>query len=76
MASRPNTSRQAVLTFTRAYIKAKGYSPTLKEIADATHFSLMTAHRALRMLAKLKLVTVTPGKQRSIRLVERKAVTR
>lgn len=74
--ARENRSRQAVLAAVKGHFEREGFAPSLQEIADATQFSLMTVHRALRMLAKLGLITRIPYKQRSIRLVERQAVTK
>lgn len=60
-----------VLKAIRQHIKAKGYSPTVRELCAATDFSSpSTVHARLRALESKGEITRTKGKPRTIVLAE------
>jgi len=69
----PLTDRQQqVYAFLTAYLAAKGYPPTLQEIARHLHVSgNLGVLRHLKALERAGLITRNPGSSRSIALVDR-----
>lgn len=59
----------ATLVFIRAYIRKHGQPPTLREIADRFNVSTVTIHERIHAMEALGILTITPHKSRSIRLV-------
>jgi repressor LexA len=64
--------QQQVYAFLTAYLAAKGYPPTLQEIARHLHVSgNLGVLRHLKALERAGLITRSPGSSRSIALVDR-----
>ncbi len=71
MPSLTDRQRQ-VYAFLTAYLAAKGYPPTLQEIARHLHVSgNLGVLRHLKALERAGLITRSPGSSRSIALVDR-----
>lgn len=63
--------QQQILDYIRQYIDARGFAPTLKQIARAISVSsLATVHEHLQALEIKGLLIRKPGKARSIEVVE------
>ncbi|MGI4935541.1 MAG: LexA family protein [Janthinobacterium lividum] len=63
------TARQAeILAFISNYIVTKGYSPSVKDIADHFGFASNAAQEHLNALERKSLVRRSPGVARSIRI--------
>jgi repressor LexA len=60
-----------VLKFIRAYTETHGYSPSIKEIADAIGRNMATTSYHLTAMRKSGLVTREPGGPRTIRLTDK-----
>lgn len=68
-----NRERQ-VLEFITQYIQRHGFAPTLSEIAESLNLSApSTVHEHLEKLAQKGFIKKTPGFERGIELVEKKA---
>lgn len=61
--------RKAIFTFVKDYIKANGYGPSVDEITDGIGVKSKTAvrHHLTNMLEQ-GVITMVPGKYRSIRI--------
>ncbi|OGM29809.1 repressor LexA [Candidatus Woesebacteria bacterium RIFCSPHIGHO2_01_FULL_41_10] len=63
--------QRQILEFIQQYIAGNGVAPTLKQIADAINVSsLATVHEHLTALENKGLIKRSPGKNRSIELVD------
>lgn len=69
----PNVTRAQVLVNLRLLIAANGYSPTVKELAAACGIAPSTCYHHLERLILDGRVTETPGKARTLRVVERES---
>jgi repressor LexA len=64
--------QRQIVDFIAQYIQKNGYSPTLKEIADAIGVSsLATVHEHLQALARKKVIKKYEGRVRGIELLDR-----
>lgn len=62
--------REAMLAFIRTFLAEEGYSPSIAEIGAAVGIVSPNAVRShLQRMKEDKLIDVTPGVARSIRLV-------
>lgn len=68
--------QRQIYDFISQYIQKNGFSPTLKEMAEAIGVSsLATVHEHLQALEKKGVIKKTDGQTRSIELVDRTFVT-
>lgn len=68
--------QRQIYDFISQYIQKNGFSPTLKEMADALGVSsLATIHEHLQSLEKKGVIKKTDGQKRSIELVNRTFIT-
>lgn len=68
--------QRQIYDFISQYIQKNGFSPTLKEMADALGVSsLATIHEHLQALEKKGVIKKTDGQKRSIELVDRTFIT-
>lgn len=70
----PTQKQKAIVDFIKKYFRQKAISPTFREIADNFGVSAGTIQDQLNSLQRLGLVTLTPGKARSIRLTSENRV--
>jgi len=63
-----NEQRDDILDFLSAYINVHGYSPSMREIAEAIGRSVSTVYYHMQLLEKWGLVTHQPRKARSYRV--------
>lgn len=64
--------RRAIVRFVKAYVKKNGFAPSVEEIAEGVDLSSKTAVRHhLDVLKDEGTITWTPGKYRSLRIVEK-----
>ena len=71
------TYRQRKLyIFIHHYIAVNGYSPSLKEMQDGLDMPYTTVHGALQKMERLGLITREPRKQRTIKIVGSREVTK
>ncbi len=61
--------RRAIFTFVKAFIKENGYGPSVEEITEGVGVKSKTAvrHHLANMLEQ-GVISMTPGKYRSIRI--------
>ena len=64
--------RGEILEFVKAYKVEHDYSPSYREIAKAMGIKESGVHRHLHILESEGLITITPGKARSIRVLDHK----
>lgn len=61
--------RRAIFVFVKGYIKENGFGPSLEEITEGVGVKSKTAVRHhLSNMIEQGVVTITPGKYRSIRI--------
>jgi SOS-response transcriptional repressor LexA len=64
------TKRQSeALAFIRGFIEAKGYSPTIREIAAGTGGTVGSTHALISHLIERGALSHLPGKSRSLAVV-------
>jgi repressor LexA len=62
--------RRSIMRFIKSYTRREGFAPSLDEIAAAVDLRSKNAVRHhLDLLAKQGVLAVTPGKYRSLRIV-------
>ena len=64
--TRPSKRQAEILEFIAKFQRAKGYSPSLAEIAGHFGISIPTVHQHISYLRKKKLLAALKGKKRSI----------
>ena len=71
MSTTRHPTQVALLALIRMYVASNGYSPSVRELAQAVGCSIDTAHYHLCILRKGGMVTWVDRRTRSIRLVEK-----
>lgn len=69
---RPSKKQAEVLVFIEGFKKGRGYSPSLKEIADHFRLSVPTVHQHVSALRRKGALTIESGRQRSIQITNGK----
>lgn len=64
--TKPSKRQAEILEFIAKFQRAKGYSPSLAEIASHFEVSIPTVHQHISYLRKKKLLAMHKGKKRSI----------
>lgn len=64
--TKPSKRQAEILKFIADFQRAKGYSPSLAEIAEYFDVSIPTVHQHISYLRKKKLLAALKGKKRSI----------
>lgn len=62
--------RESMLTFLRSYIEQNGYPPSMAEIAEQEGIAKSAVRHHLYRLQRDGLITMTPSKYRSIRVLQ------
>lgn len=62
--------RESILTFLRSYIEQYGYPPSMAEIAEEERIAKSAVRHHLYRLQRDGLITMTPNKYRSIRVLQ------
>lgn len=73
---KPSLTRRQndALNFIKRHIANKGYSPTIREIAEGIDLSSSsTVHHMLQQIAEKGFINHVPGQPRSIRIIEQLA---
>lgn len=63
-------TQKKVYDYIKSHIAEHGYSPTYRQMVVHLGYSLSNISRIVRLLKDQGLVTVSPGRARSIQLVE------
>ncbi len=62
--------RRAILRFVKTYVRRHGHSPSIEEIAVGVALASKSAARHhVDMLVQQKFLAITPGKYRSLRVI-------
>lgn len=61
--------RESMLTFLRTYIEQNGYPPSMAEIAEDQDVAKSAVRHHLYRLQRDGLISMTPGRNRSIRVL-------
>ena len=63
--------QQDILDITKQHIEGKGFSPTHFEIAEIADIKMSGVQRHLKALEKKGYISMTPGKSRSIVILDK-----
>lgn len=66
-----DNEKQEILKALRQYWREHKMAPSIEELAELTETPRMSVQRAIHKMAADGLVTMTPGKHRTIRPVKR-----